>query len=246
MNNDANPPLKKSGSEITRYSAMDEGLEPDPRGAWVKFEDHAKALSEATQRQEFFAAQDQELAECYAREDKLRDQLSEATAILRDIREGVGNQNAIEGVAELRLKLADAEARAQRISELEKHAKEQFDELAEAETYAEQLREALKNLREWECSDHRGAADVVLAKQPPQACVAARSEHCLGPSFPPTTSDDNIPAARHPDLWEYHIAPGGNGPHAATWADKPHRLIYDLTRMLAEEREGPRQGGSQE
>lgn len=27
---------------------------------------------------------------------------------------------------------------------------------------------------------------------------------------------------------DYRIAPGGEGPQASTWKDKPHRLIYDL------------------
>lgn len=27
---------------------------------------------------------------------------------------------------------------------------------------------------------------------------------------------------------DYRIAPGGEGPQAATWKDKPHRLVYDL------------------
>lgn len=27
---------------------------------------------------------------------------------------------------------------------------------------------------------------------------------------------------------DYRLAPGGEGPLAATWRDKPHRLIYDL------------------
>jgi len=31
---------------------------------------------------------------------------------------------------------------------------------------------------------------------------------------------------------DYRIAPGGEGPHAATWKDKPHRLIYDLCREI--------------
>jgi hypothetical protein len=30
------------------------------------------------------------------------------------------------------------------------------------------------------------------------------------------------------DTHDYRIAPGGDGPQAADWADKPHRLIYDL------------------
>lgn len=29
-------------------------------------------------------------------------------------------------------------------------------------------------------------------------------------------------------LKDYHIAPGGEGPLAFTWSDKPHRLVYDL------------------
>jgi hypothetical protein len=29
-------------------------------------------------------------------------------------------------------------------------------------------------------------------------------------------------------LTDYRNAPGGTGPLAATWADKPHRLVYDL------------------
>jgi hypothetical protein len=27
---------------------------------------------------------------------------------------------------------------------------------------------------------------------------------------------------------DYRNAPGGDGPEAANWADKPHRLVYDL------------------
>lgn len=30
------------------------------------------------------------------------------------------------------------------------------------------------------------------------------------------------------DTQAYRLAPGGEGEHAATWQDKPHRLIYDL------------------
>jgi hypothetical protein len=36
----------------------------------------------------------------------------------------------------------------------------------------------------------------------------------------------------HP-LHDYWIAPSGEGPLAATWADKPHRLLYDLIRAAA-------------
>ena len=31
---------------------------------------------------------------------------------------------------------------------------------------------------------------------------------------------------------DYRIAPGGEGPQASTWKDKPHRLIYDLCREV--------------
>jgi hypothetical protein len=30
------------------------------------------------------------------------------------------------------------------------------------------------------------------------------------------------------DTHDYMVAPGGDGPEAANWADKPHRLVYDL------------------
>ena len=31
---------------------------------------------------------------------------------------------------------------------------------------------------------------------------------------------------------DYRNAPGGTGPQAATWKDKPHRLVYDLCREV--------------
>lgn len=31
---------------VVRYSAMDEGLEPDVQGAWVKYQDHVRAISD--------------------------------------------------------------------------------------------------------------------------------------------------------------------------------------------------------
>jgi hypothetical protein len=39
------------------------------------------------------------------------------------------------------------------------------------------------------------------------------------------------------DLDDYINAPSGIGPLAYTWEDKSHRLLYDLVRMLREERE---------
>lgn len=33
-------------------------------------------------------------------------------------------------------------------------------------------------------------------------------------------------------LEDYREAPGGIGPLASEWKDKPHRLIYDLTNMV--------------
>jgi hypothetical protein len=40
----------------------------------------------------------------------------------------------------------------------------------------------------------------------------------------------------HPDLWEFSEAISGSGQHARNWADKPHRLIYDLIRLCLRER----------
>lgn len=31
---------------------------------------------------------------------------------------------------------------------------------------------------------------------------------------------------------DYRNAPSGDGPHAGIWADKPHRLVYDLCREV--------------
>ena len=45
------------------------------------------------------------------------------------------------------------------------------------------------------------------------------------------------PAAKYPDLREFHLGVGGEGEHAYNWSDKPHRLVYDLTRMVAELRD---------
>ena len=44
-------------------------------------------------------------------------------------------------------------------------------------------------------------------------------------------------ASKWADLADYWLAPGGIGPHAANWADKPHRLIYNLIVLVAEARE---------
>lgn len=52
----------------------------------------------------------------------------------------------------------------------------------------------------------------------------------------PAPDHAHIPAAYWTDLWEYHLAVVGHGEHAFKWSDKPHRLVYDLTRKLAEER----------
>jgi len=43
---------------------------------------------------------------------------------------------------------------------------------------------------------------------------------------------------------EYRLGVAGEGPHASTWADKPHRLVYDLVRIaktLTRERDEARQ-----
>lgn len=38
------------------------------------------------------------------------------------------------------------------------------------------------------------------------------------------------------DLEQYMVAPGGEGPLAQEYVDKPHRLIYDLVNILRGER----------
>jgi hypothetical protein len=45
------------------------------------------------------------------------------------------------------------------------------------------------------------------------------------------------PSAKYPDLRAYHLGIAGEGEHAYNWEDKPHRLVYDLTRMIAELRD---------
>lgn len=45
---------------------------------------------------------------------------------------------------------------------------------------------------------------------------------------------EHIRCAKYPDLLDYHHGVAGKGPHAYTWEDKPHRLVYDLTYELAE------------
>ena len=47
---------------------------------------------------------------------------------------------------------------------------------------------------------------------------------------------EGIDAYAYADLWDYHLGVAGEGPHAYNWSDKPHRLVYDLTRMCALER----------
>jgi hypothetical protein len=43
---------------------------------------------------------------------------------------------------------------------------------------------------------------------------------------------------RHPlEVNNYMLAPGGDGPQADTWKDKPHRLIYDLCAEITRLRE---------
>lgn len=48
---------------------------------------------------------------------------------------------------------------------------------------------------------------------------------------------EHIRCAKYPDLLDYHHGVSGKGPHAYTWEDKPHRLVYDLTAGVAELRD---------
>lgn len=43
-------------------------------------------------------------------------------------------------------------------------------------------------------------------------------------------------AMRWQDLMDFWIAPGKQGPHAADWENKPHRIVYALIMLVAEGR----------
>jgi hypothetical protein len=49
--------------------------------------------------------------------------------------------------------------------------------------------------------------------------------------------NEHIRAAKYPDLMTYHEALAGKGPLAYMWQDKPHRLIFDLTGLIAQMRD---------
>lgn len=49
----------------------------------------------------------------------------------------------------------------------------------------------------------------------------------------PIDPNGEILAAKYPVLYEYHLGVAGRGKHAFNWDDKPHRLVYDLTRNNA-------------
>ncbi len=44
-------------------------------------------------------------------------------------------------------------------------------------------------------------------------------------------------SADHPDLLEFMDAIDGEGDRAYDWNDKPHRLVYDLVKLVVAERE---------
>lgn len=46
----------------------------------------------------------------------------------------------------------------------------------------------------------------------------------------------NLGTAEYPTLEAFRHAPSGIGPLANTWKDKPHRLVYDLVKMLKDTR----------
>lgn len=81
---------------------------------------------------------------------------------------------------------------------------------------------------------HKGSlaiADAILAllsTQPPAVVPPAEEvlkafQQDAGIPFPPT-----------PLTHEFRLAIAGQGPRAYDWADKPHRLVYDLCRVLEE------------
>jgi len=94
----------------------------------------------------------------------------------------------------------------------------------------------------------------LIERHPTEACVRslpADSAHGqsqaagVGPNVPltvqrdriPEPGEEHIPAAYYADLWDYHRGCGGEGPHAYKWSDKPHRLVFDLTCIIASMRE---------
>ena len=42
------------------------------------------------------------------------------------------------------------------------------------------------------------------------------------------TKEHEFTVRMNGSIEDYHVAPGGDGPLADEWADKPHRLLYDL------------------
>ena len=80
-----------------------------------------------------------------------------------------------------------------------------------------------------------------LPKKPPGGSSEAREEggkvtdETRTPRVIPP-EHEGIDAYAYEDLWDYHLGVAGEGPHAYNWSDKPHRLVYDLTRICAEER----------
>jgi hypothetical protein len=76
-----------------------------------------------------------------------------------------------------------------------------------------------------------------LAKERANALLESGEQEARWKIEPEHANDFPSPAAKYPDLRAFHEGVGGVGPHAFTWKDKPHRLVYDLTRMVAELRD---------
>lgn len=52
-------------------------------------------------------------------------------------------------------------------------------------------------------------------------------------TIPVAKEYEHILCAKYADLFAYNLGVAGEGEHAYTWSDKPHRLVYDLTHQLA-------------
>lgn len=46
--------------------------------------------------------------------------------------------------------------------------------------------------------------------------------------------DAGIPHLPTDQTFDYRLAIAGYGPYAGDWADKPHRLVYDLCNIIEE------------
>lgn len=83
-----------------------------------------------------------------------------------------------------------------------------------------------------DCDDPGEAIDVLRERYEAQAQGGGE-----WPIVDVAPEHSHIPCAKYPDLFEYHLAISGEGDHAYTWSDKPHRLVYNLTSEASDLRD---------